>query len=201
MNMIPITELPVVDASEVAAGDSKRWLEALSRAEIQELREMHDWRSWASLAVDWGLVFASFGLVAYAPNLLTILIALAVIGTRQLGLSVLMHEAAHRTLFKNRTLNDWVGNWLCAFPVWSDLRPYRNYHLQHHAKNWTSEDPDIGLPTPFPITPASMRRKIWRDLSGQTAWKRVRYVIKRDLGIGKNIQQFGANGSWRNLRG
>jgi fatty acid desaturase len=111
-----------------------------------------------------------------------------------------MHEAAHRTLLRNRTLNDWVGNWLCAYPVWSDIGPYRRYHLQHHAKNWTAEDPDLTLATPFPVTKASMRRKIWRDLSGQTAWKRVKYVLKRDLG-GVSIQHFGSNGSWRNLRG
>lgn len=190
----------VIDVAELAAGDSKRWLDALTRAEIQQLRQMHDWYSWVSVITNWGLVFASFALVACVPNPLTILFALAVIGTRQLGLSVLMHEAAHRTLFKNRTLNDVAGNWLCAYPVWSDIGPYRRYHLQHHAKNWTSEDPDMNLAMPFPVTWASMRRKIGRDLSGQTAWKRVQYVLKRDLG-GLNIQQFGGNDSWRNLRG
>jgi fatty acid desaturase len=190
----------VIDVAELAAGDSKRWLDALTRAEIQQLRQMNDWYSWVSVITNWGLVFASFALVASVPNPLTILFALAVIGTRQLGLSVLMHEAAHRTLFKNRTLNDVAGNWLCAYPVWSDIGPYRRYHLQHHAKNWTSEDPDMNLAMPFPVTWASMRRKIGRDLSGQTAWKRVQYVLKRDLG-GLNIQQFGGNDSWRNLRG
>src|SRR5206468_2769627 len=177
----------VVDPAELAAGDAKRWLDVLTREEIQELRRMHDWHSWASLLTNWGLVFAAIALVAYAPYPLTIVLALAVIGTRQLGLSILMHEAAHRTLFKNRTLNDTVGYWLCAYPVWSDLGPYRRYHLQHHAKNWTAEDPDLNLATPFPVTVASMRRKIWRDLSGQTAWKRVKYVLKRDLGTGKNV--------------
>ena len=194
-------EAPVLDAAELAAGDSKQWLGALTRAEIQELRQMNDWRSWASVITNWGLVFASFALVAWSPNPLTILLALTVIGTRQLGFAVLMHEAAHRTLFENRTVNDVVGNWVCAYPVWSDLGPYRRYHLQHHAKNWTADDPDLKLATPFPVTWASMRRKIWRDLSGQTAWKRVKYVLKRDLGVGQNVQQFGSNGSWRNLRG
>jgi fatty acid desaturase len=191
---------PLIDASELAAGDSKRWLEALTRAEIQELRQMSPWRAWVSVLTDWGLVFAAFAMVAYAPNPLTILLALVVIGTRQLGFAILMHEAAHHTLFKNRRLNDFVGNWLCAYPVWSELGPYRRYHLQHHAKNWTADDPDLNLALPFPVTWASMRRKIWRDLSGQTAWKRVKYVLRRDLG-GMNVQQFGSNHSWRNLRG
>jgi fatty acid desaturase len=191
----------VVDPTELAAGDAKRWLDALTREDIQQLRQMRDRHSWASLLTNWGLVCAAFVAVAYAPNPLTILLALAVIGTRQLGLSILMHEAAHRTLFKNRTLNDAVGSWLCAYPVWSDLGPYRRYHLLHHAKNWTADDPDLNLATPFPVTRASMRRKIWRDLTGQTAWKRVKYTLKRDLGLGMNVQQFGSNRSWRNLRG
>ena len=192
---------PVLDATELAAGDSKRWLDSLTPAEIKELRQMNDWHSWASVLTNWGAVFTCFAMVAYLPNPLTILLALAVIGTRQLGLSVLMHEAAHRTLFRNRTVNDLVGNWVCAYPVWSDLHPYRRYHLQHHAKNWTSEDPDLNLAMPFPVTWASMRRKIWRDLTGQTAWKRVKYTLQRDLGGGMNVQQFGSNAGWRNLRG
>ncbi len=158
------------------------WRDALTRDEIRSLLEMRDWRSWASILLNWGMIFASFALVAAWPNPLTVLVALFVIGARQLGFAVLMHEAAHRTLFANRALNDWAGNWLCGFPVWSDLRPYRPYHLQHHAKTWTKEDPDLLLAKPFPITPASFRRKAWRDLSGQTGWKRLKATLKRDLG-------------------
>jgi fatty acid desaturase len=158
------------------------WREALSRDEVRSLVEMRDWKSWSSIAVNWAVVAAAFTLVAWGPNPLTVLVALFVIGARQLGCAILMHEAAHRTLFRNRRLNDWAGNWLCAYPVWSDIRPYRPYHLQHHAKTWTVEDPDLALADPFPITRASLRRKIWRDLSGQTGRKRLRATLRRDLG-------------------
>ena len=33
----------------------------LSREEITELLRMQDWRSWLSVAVDWGVVFAAMG--------------------------------------------------------------------------------------------------------------------------------------------
>ena len=163
-------------------GGAPEWQAVLSREELAELTTLRDWRSWWSIVLDWGMVGASFALVAAWPNPLTIVVAVLVIGARQLGLAVLMHEAAHGTLLRNRRLNDWVGNWLCAFPIWSDIAPYRPYHLQHHAKNWTAEDPDLGLANPFPITRASMRRKVWRDLSGQTGWKRLRATMRRDLG-------------------
>jgi fatty acid desaturase len=158
------------------------WHEALSRDDVRALLELRDWKSWLSIVANWGLVAAAFALVAWWPNPLTVVVALFVIGARQLGLAILMHEAAHRTLLRNRRLNDWVGNWLCAYPVWSDLRPYRPYHLEHHAKTWTADDPDLGLANPFPISRASLRRKIWRDLSGQTGWKRFRATLARDLG-------------------
>ncbi|UCE86342.1 MAG: fatty acid desaturase family protein [Deltaproteobacteria bacterium] len=158
------------------------WRAALTREDIDRLLELDDLRSWLSLALNWALVFASFALVAYWPNPLTILLALFVIGARQLGFAVLMHEASHRTLFRNRRLNDAVGNWLCAYPIWSDLHPYRPYHLQHHAKTGSAADPDIGLVRPFPISGASLRRKVWRDLSGQTGRKFARGAWRRTFG-------------------
>ena len=160
-----------------------RWRDALSREEIAALLEPADWRSWVSVAVDWGLVFAAMAVVAAWPHLptlpLAIVFALFVIGARQLGLAILMHEAAHRSLFGNRRVNDLVGNWLCAYPVWSDLHRYRVYHLQHHAKTGTAEDPDLSLVMPFPISAASLRRKVWRDLSGRTGRKFARAAWAR----------------------
>jgi fatty acid desaturase len=139
-------------------------------------------------------VGASFALVAAFPNPLSVVVALAVIGSRQLGLAILMHDAAHRALLKSRFWNDWVGNWLCAYPVWNDVHPYRRYHLQHHAKTWTDEDPDLELANPFPITRASLKRKVWRDLNGQTGWKRLLAILNRDLGRsrGRARRDFGA---------
>lgn len=170
------------------------WNEALTREEIRELVTVRGGRAWLSILLDWGLIGASFALVAAFPNPLTIVVAIAIIGSRQLGLAILMHDAAHRALLGNRAWNDWVGNWLCAYPVWNDLHPYRRYHLQHHAKTWTDEDPDLELAAPFPITRESLKRKIWRDLSGQTGWKRFLAILNRDLdrSRGRVRRDFGA---------
>jgi fatty acid desaturase len=161
-----------------AEGNSD-WRSAFSREEIAALLAMNDWRSWLSVATNWGVVFASLAGVAVWPNPFSVVAALFLIGARQLGCAVLMHEAAHHSLFANRRVNDFVGQWLCAYPVWSDMRVYRPYHLQHHAHTGTARDPDLGLIQPFPITRASLRRKIWRDLSGQTGLKFARAAFKR----------------------
>jgi fatty acid desaturase len=116
----------------------------------------------------WGLIAASVALVTLWPNPLTWLIAVMVVGTRQLGLAILMHEAAHGGLHSNKAINEWVGQWLCAVPVGADLASYRSYHLQHHKFTQQAEDPDLSLSAPFPISKESYRRKAFRDLTGQT---------------------------------
>jgi len=177
------------------------WQETLSIAERRELLTLKDGRAWLSIALDWALIGAAFALVALAPNPLTVVVAIAVIGSRQLGLAILMHEAAHRILLSDRRWNDWVGNWVCAYPVYLDVHPYRKYHLRHHARTWAADDPDLPLATPFPITRASLRRKIWRDLSGQTGWKRLKYTLRGDLGMSPGLGQRSANPGWQSFRG
>jgi fatty acid desaturase len=175
---LAIGRIPDLDAD---ARTNQAWHARFTRQEIQELLRVESWRGWLSIAIDWGIVAGALALVAAWPNPLSVVVALVLIGGRQLGLAVMMHEAAHRTLLRDRRWNDWAGSWLCAYPVWSDLHAYRTYHLQHHAKNWTQEDPDLSLVLPFPITRASLRRKIWRDLSGRTGRKFARAAWGRSL--------------------
>ena len=158
------------------------WRDLVSREEIAELLAFDDARGWLSVLGNWAIVFSAMALVALWPNPLTVVVALFLIGARQLGFAVLMHEASHRSLFASRAVNDFVGQWLCAYPVWSDLFAYRAYHLQHHAHTATARDPDLGLVAPFPISRASLRRKVWRDLSGRTGVKFARAAFARTLG-------------------
>ena len=51
------------------------------------------------------------------------------------------------------------------------MRAYRRYHLMHHRHTQTDLDPDLALSLPFPTTRASLVRKFWRDLTGQTGVK------------------------------
>src|SRR6185437_9535317 len=54
----------------------------------------------------WGLIFASMALFVAWPNPLSFVVAVMVIGARQLGLAILMHDAAHGLLFDDRRLNE-----------------------------------------------------------------------------------------------
>jgi fatty acid desaturase len=153
--------------------DGRIWLRHFTADEIRELRVIREHRAWLTLLVNYGLIAASMALVAYAPNALTVIVALFIIGTRQLGFAVVMHESAHHTLFGNRKLNDFVGNWLAAYPIYLSADMYRTHHLEHHAKTWTDGDPDLSLAKGFPVSKASMLRKVARDLFGITGFKQL----------------------------
>ena len=112
-------------------------------------------------------------------NPFTVLLAILIIGTRQLGLFVLSHDGAHYTLFRSRRANDWVSQWLLNRSILgASIDGYRRYHLKHHRHTQQAEDPDLGLSRPFPITRSSFRRKVIRDLTGQTGVKQYGDMIR-----------------------
>ena len=51
----------------------------------------------------WGTIIAAIALVTLWPNPLTWLVAVMVVGARQLGLAILMHEAAHGGLHSQQS--------------------------------------------------------------------------------------------------
>ncbi|HYN60441.1 MAG TPA: fatty acid desaturase family protein [Rubrivivax sp.] len=133
--------------------------------EWRSLSARSSWRGLWLVAHCWGVIALAMLMGVLWP--VTIPLAVVIIGTRQLGLFILMHDGAHGLLHPNRRVNEWVAHWLCS----SSLGEYRPYHLQHHRYVQQAEDPDLGLSAPFPISRASLKRKLWRDLSGQTFYK------------------------------
>jgi len=127
------------------------------------------WKGLALVAHCWALIALAVVAGILVPWLIPV--SIMVIGTRQLGLAILMHEAAHAGLHPNLKINDGVGHWLCAVPIGASLGAYRPYHLAHHKYAQQAEDPDLPLSAAFPTTRASLRRKIARDLTGQTFFK------------------------------
>ncbi len=145
----------------------------LNHEEIQDLIKTSDLRGFQAVLTTWFIILFSFFIVAWQPSVLTIVIALILIGGRHLALAILMHEAAHYSLFKTRRLNDIVGNWLCAYPSYQDLSRYRKHHLKHHRYAGSEQDPDIDLVAAYPTSKASLFRKFLRDLTGVTGLKRI----------------------------
>ena len=136
----------------------------------------------ALVAHGWLLIAGAIALSVWSLWFLPL--SIMIIGARQLGLTILMHDAAHGALHQNKTVNDWVGHWLCGAPMGGHLKAYRTYHLTHHKYAQQEEDPDLILSKPFPVSRASLRRKIIRDLTGQTFYKQRVNQFANALGIG-----------------
>ncbi|MGE5501897.1 MAG: fatty acid desaturase family protein [Ignavibacteriales bacterium] len=159
-----------------------------SPAEWEALSHRSSWKGLALVAHCWAVIILAGAVFVVWPNPLTYIVAVVLIGARQLGLAILMHDAAHGCIHPNLKVNDWVGHWLCGAPTNADLQRYRDYHLQHHKYAQQEEDPDLGLSAPFPITRDSLRRKIVRDLTGQTFYKQR---IAPTIGAFRQGQPFG----------
>jgi fatty acid desaturase len=154
----------------------------MTEPELIEVRTRTTWKGVALIAHAWALILGAIAMVALWPNPLTFLLAVAIIGSRQLGLAILMHEGAHGSLARRPALNMTLSNWFCAYPVFADTAAYRSYHLLHHAHTQQPEDPDLILSAPFPITSQSYRRKFWRDITGRTGFSQRRAQLRNALG-------------------
>lgn len=169
-------------AATAAASHRIAARELLTPDQLVELRERIEWKGIALIVHAWAVILGSIALVAAFPNPLTYVLAVMLIGSRQLGLAILMHEGAHRCFSRNETRNIALSQWFCAYPVFADTVSYRRYHLAHHAHTQQDNDPDLVLSAPFPITKASYRRKFWRDISGQTGYEQRKAQLLNALG-------------------
>lgn len=145
----------------------------------------------------WLVIFAAAGMVVWSTNVATVLLAVMLIGSRQLGLVVLMHEGAHGGLNKSQTINHALAQWLCAWPMFADVNVYRPYHLRHHARTLSDADPDIILTGHYPISRASLKRKLIRDLIGKSGFAQRKFQLLTALGdsslsLGARLQHFGS---------
>ena len=156
--------------------------EHLSKEDVARFTRKSDFHGARLLMANWLAVAAIFAVVNAYTNPITIVLAIVLLGGRQLGLSVLMHECGHRSLFQRAHLNDFIGQWLCALPVMNDMPSYAKGHLVHHQKAGTHDDPDLVNYQNYPVSRASFKRKIIRDLTGQTGLKLLSLIVRGAAG-------------------
>ena len=154
---------------------ASKYLTPLEREQVLSRSDLWAW--WLVLS-NWVIIIGLLVAVGAYANAVTVSTVWALLAGRQLGLSVLMHEAGHKTLFSSRSLNHWVGQWVCALPTLNDLPSYATGHLDHHRLAGTPNDPDLLNYRSYPIDAKSFWRKVARDLSGQTGAKLIAGVMR-----------------------
>jgi len=89
-----------------------------------------------------------------------------------------MHEAAHKLLFTNKRINDWVGTWLIAYPTWTPISIYRRGHFAHHKEEFGPREPDIAFYGGYPCDGRTLTRRLVRDAVGISGWKNFTPLFK-----------------------
>jgi fatty acid desaturase len=132
---------------------------------------------------NYAIVIATFVMVFVWTNPITIILAIFLLGARQLGFGVLLHECGHGTLFESKKHNQVIGDWFAAAAIFSNMNAYSQGHRQHHRLAGTENDPDLPNYKDYPISASRLRRKLARDITGKTGWRQVR-------GIARSIAKF-----------
>jgi fatty acid desaturase len=163
--------------------DDRKLYTTINNADIRQFLKKSNWQGLALVSANWALILFAFIISAIWPHWLTYLCSIILLANRQLGIAILMHEAAHYMLFKNKNLNIWVGRTLCGAPVIADLDAYRTYHLQHHKDAGSKDDPDYPNYKDYPVTRMSFIRKLARDIFGITGIKTFYATLKMNAGL------------------
>jgi fatty acid desaturase len=127
------------------------------------------------------VLLQSFGLVALAAWIdqpWAWVVTFVLMGRSFALYAILAHEAAHRLLFSNRRANDLIGKWVLAYPAFVPFDLYRRGHFAHHKDEMGPNEPDLNLYLGYPITRASMRRKLRRDALGSSGWKNLKGLVR-----------------------
>lgn len=154
----------------------------LTLEEQKRLLEKSDLKGALTIAYVWSVIVISFGLVFLFPHILSVILALFLLGGQQLACSIIMHDTSHKSLFHTRWMNDFFGKWFGGYPVFNDMLRYRSYHIKHHVHTGLEDDPDLNLTYGYPAGKKSLLRKFFRDLSGITGIKTTVALIMMHLG-------------------
>lgn len=143
-----------------------------------ELREIADFRNVFSVVDLWLQPTLTVAAAIWLSHPLAWIAAYFLMGRTFARLGILGHESAHRLLFSKKTVNDWVGKWLIAYPGFVAIDPYRRSHMAHHKEEFGPEEPDLMLYAGYPLPPDSMRRKLVRDAFFVSGWKNLKPLLQ-----------------------
>lgn len=161
-------------------------IDYIPKSEVRRLARRSDlWGAWLTFHV-WAVIALAIAAFILCPHPLVFIASFLIIGSRQHGMAILMHDAAHGVLFKTKRVNEWVGKYLLAAPYGGDLLAYRHYHLKHHRFTQSEDDPDLPLSSKFPTSKASLMRKFTRDITGRT-FLRIRLATLKMRSSGSNL--------------
>jgi len=139
-------------------------------------RRISNFRNGRAVTMVWTWTAVLVGLGVGGPWWLGVA-AFTLMGPMHARFAILMHEAAHKLLFTNKRVNDFVGRWLLAYPALVPIELYRRSHVAHHRDEFGPDEPDILFYNGYPCEPADLRRRLLRDAFGISGWKNFKALL------------------------
>ncbi len=151
----------------------------MCRPELRkDLRTIDDARNALSVVSVWCFVALVIGGAVWLGSPLAYLAAFVLMGPMYARFAILMHEAAHKLLFTNKRINDFVGTWFIAYPTFTPISIYRRGHFSHHREEFGPGDPDIRFYGGYPSDRRALGRRLVRDAVGISGWKNFTPLFK-----------------------
>ncbi len=138
----------------------------LSREALHELTRLRPIRPLLDTLFCWVYISACWTACALWPHWWSISLAIPVIGSRYYALFIIGHDAFHRRLFQNASLNDRFADLFIFGPIGAITRLNKHNHLAHHVHLSTLEDPDRHKHTCFSHATS---KQLWGFLTGFTS--------------------------------
>lgn len=172
-------------------------LSAEGRRRIMELSKPAPLRWLMQSALIWGSIALFITAAELAGHWLVTVLAVILIGSRQLALGFLMHDQAHYCAFRFRG-GDLIANMLAAYPLLVlTTEKYAQVHLSHHRNYFTEDDPDfVRKNGPAWTYPQSRGQLLWtfaRELLGLNL---IKLVKGKTLGNVTLYQRLGRIPGW-----
>ncbi len=114
--------------------------------EIKTLHKLDNWHGILALLEDYFVIFISIIITSYITWYFYPF-AVLIIGARQRALATLLHEAAHKTLAKNKYLNFILGSFFSGYLIFQNFTGYQRTHvyLHHRYLGHPLFDPDYNF--------------------------------------------------------
>lgn len=144
----------------------------LSKGELRALCQLSLPHGLWAVVFQWLVICGSIWAAVTVDTWWAYLVVVVVIGTRQHALAVLMHDASHYLIVRNKRLNDFIASVFLSFPILTSTTRYRTHHGLHHRHVNTELDPDDNNREMF-----KSRRDMWvtalKDVTGYNSMTTV----------------------------
>lgn len=108
--------------------------------ELNFLIELDNWHGPLAVLIDYLVIAFAVGLYFISPYFYPFTVIL--IGARMGALSNLAHEAGHKRLVRNKTMNYVLGTFFTGYIILQEFHSYVDTHIRSHHNSFGHEDND-----------------------------------------------------------